>query len=129
VKNLGDGLMAVFASATDAVDAAIAIQLRAAGRVERGEEPLDIRVGVHVGEPVLRDGDYFGRPVAVARRLCDVAGGQEILVSDVVRAVTRSTERYVERRRETLKGMTEPTTMWRVDWRELPPGTGATPGS
>ena len=75
VKTLGDGLMAVFGSAVEAVACAVAVQ-EAARRhnEERPDEPLLIRVGLHVGEPIRDDDDYFGTAVVVARRLCDMAG-------------------------------------------------------
>lgn len=114
VKNLGDGLMAVFESSGDAVDAAIDIQLAVRARNAAAAEPLELRVGVHVGEPAIEDGDYFGRPVAVAKRLCDAADGGEILVSDLVRSLSRAPDLFTDRREITLKGMTEPTCTWRV---------------
>jgi class 3 adenylate cyclase len=114
VKNLGDGLMVVFASSGDAVEAAVAIQRSVRARNAEASVPIEIRIGVHVGEPVIEDGDYFGRPVAVAKRLCDAAGGGEILVSDLVRSMSRVPELFCDRRDLTLKGMTDPTSTWRV---------------
>lgn len=114
VKNLGDGLMVVFASSGDAVDAAMAIQRSIRERNNGAAVPLDIRIGIHVGEPAIEDGDYFGRPVAVAKRLCDAAGGGEILVSDLVRSLSRAPEMFCDRTEITLKGMTDPTCTWRV---------------
>jgi class 3 adenylate cyclase len=114
VKNLGDGLMVVFESSGDAVDAAVAIQRRVRARNAAADVPIAIRIGVHVGEPSIEDGDYFGRPVAVARRLCDAATGGEILVSDLVRGLSRVPELFCGREEVTLKGMTDPTCTWRV---------------
>ncbi|MDP1793439.1 MAG: adenylate/guanylate cyclase domain-containing protein, partial [Acidimicrobiales bacterium] len=113
VKNMGDGLFAAFPSGTRAVEAAIAIQQRMRG----GD--VTVRVGVHVGEPVLEEGDYFGKPVAVARRLCDAASGGQILVSDVVRGVSRSPEDCVDPEPRVLKGMQDATVVWRVAWERL----------
>lgn len=114
VKTLGDGLMAVFASSADAVEAAIAIQHSVSEHNSHADVRLGIRVGIHVGEPTVEAGDYFGRPVAVARRLCDAAGGGEILVSDLVRSLGHDPELFTDRRDITLKGMAEPTSTWRV---------------
>jgi adenylate cyclase len=77
VKSLGDGLMVAFTAAADAVACALAMQRAVAA----GEHPLDLRIGIAAGEAVPEDGDYFGRPVVVARRLCDAAAGGEVLVS------------------------------------------------
>ena len=114
VKNLGDGLMVVFASSGDAVDAAQAIQRSVRARNTEAAVPIEIRIGVHVGEPAIEDGDYFGRCVAVARRLCDAASSGEILVSDLVRSLSRVPELFYDRQEITLKGMTDPTCTWRV---------------
>jgi len=109
VKNLGDGVMAVFPSSALAVDAAEAMQ------ASSGERPgLAIRIGVHVGEPWIDGNDYFGKCVAVARRLCDATEGGAILVSDLVRSLSSDPDRYVDRTDRVLKGMTETTTTWLV---------------
>lgn len=118
VKNLGDGLMVAFESSNDAVEAAVAIQKRVADRASNGMADLQIRIGIHVGEPVLDGDDYFGKPVAVASRLCNAASSDQILVSDLVRGLSRSPELFTGQETMTLKGMVEPTTTWRVDWRQ-----------
>ena len=78
VKNLGDGLMVVFASVRPAIACGLAMQ-RAVGR---SDDPVELRVGIASGEAVHEDHDYFGRPVVVAKRLCDAAGAGELLVSE-----------------------------------------------
>ena len=52
-----------------------------------------IRVGLHVGEPVRDDDDYFGTAVVVARRLCDMAEGGQILASELMRGLGRPATR------------------------------------
>jgi len=82
VKWLGDGLMTVFASAADAVRGAVAMQ-QAARRRAAGER-LALRVGLHAGEALGEETDYFGTPVVIARRLCEQAQAGQILASGVV---------------------------------------------
>src|SRR5262249_3284583 len=82
VKWLGDGLMTVFASAADAVRGAVAMQ-RAARRRAAGER-LALRVGLHAGEALREETDYFGTPVVIARRLCEQTRAGQILASGVV---------------------------------------------
>jgi len=66
VKNIGDGLMIVFAGAANAVECAVAIQ-QAVERRNRGTlEQLAIREGVALGDVTCEDGDYFGMPVVQA---------------------------------------------------------------
>ena len=73
---LGDGVLAAFSSAANAVRCAIAMQqtARAPGRGAR----FEIRIGIHLGEVLRRDGGYFGTPVVTARRLCDAGAGGQI---------------------------------------------------
>src|SRR5688572_22283540 len=82
VKSLGDGLMVTFPSAVSAVAAAVAMQ-QSTNRHNRQEShpPLRVRVGLHAGEPIQTDDDYFGSSVVIARRLCDVAESDSIYVS------------------------------------------------
>lgn len=82
VKWLGDGLMVAFESVIDAVQCAIAMQ-QALRRPTAGER-LEIRAGLNTGEVMIENGDYFGSPVVIARRLCDIADAGQIFASDVV---------------------------------------------
>jgi class 3 adenylate cyclase/tetratricopeptide (TPR) repeat protein len=109
---LGDGVMAAFESAADAVGCAIAMQERVEG--ERGPDRLRIRVGLNAGE-VLRDeatggSGYFGTAVVAARRLCDRAEPGTILcgrgVADLLAA--RPEFRFRELQPLTLKGLAQP---------------------
>jgi adenylate cyclase len=85
VKSQGDGFMVVFSSPHDAVSAANGIQRRvpSARRARRGS--VRVRIGIHCGPVVTRDGDYFGRNVAKAARIAALADGGQTLVSADVR--------------------------------------------
>ena len=83
VKWLGDGLMVAFPSAADGVRCAVAMQ-RASRRAVSGGERLAIRVGLHAGEALIDEADYFGTTVVIARRLCDSALAGQILCSALV---------------------------------------------
>ncbi len=72
IKNLGDGLMVSFSSAREAVACGAAMQAAVSAR----RDSLELRVGIDAGEPINEDGDLFGMPVVVARRLCDAASGR-----------------------------------------------------
>ena len=107
---LGDGLVAGFASAAEAVACAIAVQ----EETERkgGEHGLRIRIGINVGE-MLHDDEgcgYFGTPVVTAKRLCDVARPGEILCSGTVAGLLagRSRFRFRDLGLMSLKGVAEP---------------------
>jgi class 3 adenylate cyclase/ATP/maltotriose-dependent transcriptional regulator MalT len=131
VKSLGDGLMIVFASAVEAVAAAVAIQARVAASLDdKSTRDGRVRVGLHVGEPIRDEGDYFGRPVVIARRLCDAAGSGQILASDLVRNLVggRGQAEFRPLGRRTLKGLGEPVEIYEVAWEHRAPAPSiATP--
>lgn len=105
VKNLGDGLMVVF----DSPPAATACGVEMQRAVAASEDPLRLRVGIAGGETVREDDDHFGRPVVVAKRLCDVAEPGAVLVSGPVRGLLP--DAAVDRERLgplALKGLSEP---------------------
>ena len=71
----GDSILAEFPSAVDAVQCALAIQERvaAANQEVPEERRIAFRIGVHVGEAMVRDGDLFGDGVNIAARLQSLA--------------------------------------------------------
>ena len=82
VKTTGDGFHAAFASAGDAVRAAVDAQV-ALGREDWGPspEPLLVRIGIHTGPAEQRDGDYYGPTLNRAARLMAAAHGGQVVVS------------------------------------------------
>jgi class 3 adenylate cyclase len=108
VKTLGDGLM------LRCVDPAAAIRLglRIVDDLGGVSGIPAVRVGMHTGPAVDRDGDWYGMTVNVAARLCAAAGGDEVLVSDATRRAAGRV-RKVELdtpRLHWLKNVTEPVT-------------------
>jgi class 3 adenylate cyclase len=117
VKSQGDGFMIAFADAGDAVRGAL--ELRAA--IEAGDRrlrkrPIQVRVGVHIGTAIERDGDLFGRDVALAARVAAEAVGGEILVSDAIHdAVVDDPDLHlVEAQVVELKGLPGTHRLWAV---------------
>ncbi|KRE28443.1 cyclase [Mycobacterium sp. Soil538] len=84
VKNQGDGFMIAFAEPADAVRCSMAIQRALLENPER-YDGIRVRIGIHAGTSVRRGDDLFGRNVAMAARIADLAAGGEILVSDELR--------------------------------------------
>ena len=85
---VGDCFVALFDSAVDAVQAAIAIQTELAGAAGPAGDPVRIRIGVHMGDVVRSGSEILGDSVNVAARLQTVARPGGIAVSeDVYRAV------------------------------------------
>ena len=89
VKATGDGILAAFDSASDAVAASAAMQqaIYWLGR-SRGLE-LAIRVGLSAGDVSWEDGDCFGLPVIEAARLEEAADPGQILCAEIVRVLAR----------------------------------------
>lgn len=58
VKNLGDGLMVVFQSASQALACAVGMQQAIEARNRRSEERLEVRIGVSLGEATVEEGDH-----------------------------------------------------------------------
>ena len=133
VKSLGDGVMVVFPSAADAVYCGVAMQIAAAQHNAGADIAcLDIRIGIHTGEPIHEDDDYFGTPVVTASRLAGHAQGGQILISDVARRVVgqRASLQFQEHGVLSLKGLAEPVHAAEVDWRasQLPPPAASATG-
>jgi class 3 adenylate cyclase/pimeloyl-ACP methyl ester carboxylesterase len=86
VKTTGDGLLAEFTSAQDAVRCAVEIQLGMQQReVNQSEDTrIQYRVGINLGDVIFEDGDIFGDGVNVAARLEGLAEPGGICVSDSV---------------------------------------------
>jgi adenylate cyclase len=85
VKRLGDGSMSVFASADDAVRAALQTH-GGVGEIEVEGHTPTLRAGVHVGRPRRVGSDYLGVDVNIAARVGECAKAGEVLVSDPARA-------------------------------------------
>jgi class 3 adenylate cyclase/CheY-like chemotaxis protein len=120
VKSTGDGVMAVFDSASNGVACAITMQ-RAIARHNRrmpGRE-LSVRIGISLGEAAPVGGDWYGTPVVEAARLCSVCEGGQIYLTDVVRQIVGSGESMYRLNAVgalELKGLRQPVVTWSVDW-------------
>ena len=103
IKHTGDGAMAAFDSATNALRAAheLANRFRAIG--------VNARVGLNAGEPIERNGDLFGTAVQLAARVCDAASKGEVLATQAVRDIAAGKQLSWSPPRELhLKGFDQP---------------------
>ncbi len=85
VKHTGDGLMASFTSVSSAIEYGIDIQHSLRQRNEKAGQPIAVRIGLSVGEPVSEGGDLFGATVQLSARLCAIAPRGGIAVSSAAR--------------------------------------------
>src|SRR5262249_40318312 len=84
VKRTGDGILIEFGSAVDAARCAVEIQR---GMVERNapvphDKRIELRIGIHVGDILIEEGDIFGDGVNIAARLEGIAEPGGICLSD-----------------------------------------------
>jgi class 3 adenylate cyclase/DNA-binding SARP family transcriptional activator/tetratricopeptide (TPR) repeat protein len=122
VKSLGDGLMVAFDSSVDAAACAIGIQRAIAHRNEREPaSPIKIRIGLHLGEAIRDEGDYYGAAVIVAKRLCDQAAGGQILTSQLVVSLIGDRGDFVFRPvgELALKGFSQPVAACELGWEKV----------
>jgi class 3 adenylate cyclase len=87
VKTTGDGLMAVFASPADGVNACAKAQHGLTHEAWGQTGPLRVRMGLHVGEAATREGDYFGPTLNRAARIMAVGHGGQVLLSAAAAAL------------------------------------------
>ena len=108
IKSRGDGFMIAFAVPAEAMRCAIGIQRALAnGDWRMRGQRLRVRIGIHTGVAVRREGDLFGRNVALAARVAEAAQGGQILVTEEVSAsVDPDTEfMFIDCRTVELKGL------------------------
>jgi len=118
-KHTGDGIMASFASASHALECAVAIQRAFAAHNESTAEPIRVRIGLNAGEPVAEDEDLFGTAVQLAARICAHAEPGQILASNVVRELAAG-KRFLfsDRGDVALRGFEDPVRLFEVPWRD-----------
>jgi predicted ATPase/class 3 adenylate cyclase len=111
VKHTGDGILAVFVSAPDALAAAIDAQ-------EVLELP--VRMGIHTGEAQLRGGDYFGPTLNRLARLTGAGHGGQILLSATTAALVEEAE-LADLGAHHLRDVVRAERIWQVGHRTFPP--------
>src|SRR5919108_1770007 len=119
VAFLGDGFMATFESAPDGLACAIAIQreLEAQGRSDPDRQ-VRVRIGLHHGETVEREGTLYGKAVHAAARVEAEAVGGQILVTSTVRDLCdgKVDATFVDRGLYWLKGFPQRWRLYEVLW-------------
>jgi class 3 adenylate cyclase/pimeloyl-ACP methyl ester carboxylesterase len=109
-KLLGDGVLATFPSAARAIDGARrCLALSAASE-------LGLHIGLHAGDVIREENNVFGGAVNIAARICALSEPGQILVSDVVRGMARSSAgvEFEDRGEQAMKGVGEPVRVYEV---------------
>ena len=112
--------MASFLWASNAVDAAIEIQENVAKYNRRSPTvPLEIRIGLNAGEPIVEENDLFGQTIQLASRVCGQAHANEIYVSSVVKELSAGkTYTFKSLGNFQLKGIDAPQHLYEVVWNK-----------
>ena len=123
VKDTGDGFLVAFASARQGVQCAVEVQRAIVGQQAEGRYgELNVRIGLHTGEPVAEAGDLHGSDVDLAARVEAAAEGGQILVSDSTYILARRSPGldFSSVGERTLKGFADPVELFEVRWSQLP---------
>jgi class 3 adenylate cyclase/pimeloyl-ACP methyl ester carboxylesterase len=107
-KTLGDGILATFPAASQAIAAALACA--AAGDAQG----LRLHLGLHAGDVIREADNIFGGAVNIAARISALAAPGEVLVSDTVRSLARTSAGVLfdDRGERELKGVGEPVRVY-----------------
>ncbi len=119
IKTYGDGAMARFKNASDAVSAAIDLQSHANTHTQNHPStPLLVGVGIHHGEVIEEDDDLFGLAVNFTKRLADEARSGQIVVSNAIREkLDPSTQEWMTIGERDIKGIGE-VLLYEIIWRK-----------
>ena len=109
-KLLGDGVLAVFTSAREAIEAALAC-----GHAGR-DAGLPLHLGIHAGDVIREDNNVYGGAVNIASRIAGLSAAGEVLVSETVRSLARTSAglTFEDRGEQSLKGVGEAVRVWAV---------------
>jgi class 3 adenylate cyclase len=113
-KLLGDGVLAVFSSASGAIDCAL--RCGAAGE----EAGLPLHLGIHAGDVIREENNVYGGAVNIASRIAAASAAGELLVSDTVRSLARTSAGvdFEDRGEHELKGVADPQRLFAVRARK-----------
>lgn len=125
VKNLGDGVLALFPEPDAALRAVVQLQRDHNTRIQNWPPKLrmQLRVGVAVGPVVEVDGDTFGDPVNLAARLSDLCGDAEIWFSGMGRSEldVPPGARLRSLGPVAIRGLSEPREVLQIEWQDNEP--------
>lgn len=119
VKHTGDGIMAVFSNAANAVASTMVMQQELAKHNgAQGSLPVKVRIGLNAGAAVQEEDDFFGTTVQLSARVCDKADAEQIFITQSVRdLVTGHSIQFREAGNFDMKGIEKPVPVYEVVWR------------
>jgi class 3 adenylate cyclase len=109
-KLLGDGVLAVFTSARQAIESALAC-------ATAGDNAgLPLHLGLHAGDVIREESNVYGGAVNIASRISGLSAPGEVMVSETVRSLARTSGgvSFEDRGRRRLKGVGDSVRVWAV---------------
>src|ERR1700724_537515 len=118
IKTIGDAFLVEFGSALEAAQCAIEIQRTLAKRNHdvTSDRRIELKIGIHIGDVVHREGDVYGDGVNIASRIEQLAGAGGVCVSmDVERQIRNALEaRFEKFGTADLKNIKLPMDLFRI---------------
>lgn len=121
IKGLGDGFMALFTSASRAIETAVSIQRAIEARnASKPAQAISVRIGLNSGDITQAEGEAHGTAVHAASRVAGKAQGDQILISQIVSDLAGSlgSTKLADRGLFWLKGFPDRWRLHEVLWRE-----------
>jgi adenylate cyclase len=119
VKTTGDGILAEFPSAVDAVRSALSVQSAMSDQNDSvpEDQKLVFRVGINVGDVIIEDDDIHGDGVNVAARLEGLSQPGEVYISGTVydQVGGKISASFEDLGEHTVKNMTTPVRVYRIE--------------
>jgi DNA-binding NarL/FixJ family response regulator/class 3 adenylate cyclase len=120
IDQRGDEFFVVFSDAKAAADAVVAAQKAFAQHEWPSGVQLRVRMGLHTGEPTVRDATYFGLDVHRAARICQAGSGGQILLSQRTREELDSGHEVHDLGDHKLPGIDQPERLFQLKAAGLP---------
>ncbi len=121
VKQTNNGIMATFGWTEKAVEAAQQIQQEIDLYSQANpDSAFKVRIGIHEGEAIHEENDYFGKAVQTAARICMEAPAEKIWVSEIILpTLPGEDDQFKPVGTFELKGLKDPIKLFRVRWDRL----------
>jgi adenylate cyclase len=121
VRSMGDGLLAEFVSAVDAVRCALDIQRGLAARQANEPDPMQLRIGINTGDVLVDQRDIYGNSVNIAARLEALASPGTVCVSQSIYDQTRAQPEFffADRGTHRVKNIPYPIHVYEVAYERI----------
>ena len=120
VDHRGDEFFLAFCEARQAAESVVALQQALARHDWPDSVDLRVRVGMHTGEPAVRDDGYFGLDVHRAARICQAGSGGQVLVSHQTRLELDDGSELIDLGDHELPGLPDLERLYQLNVPGLP---------